>query len=314
MRLVSGLERIHELKKGSVVTVGNFDGVHVGHQHVINKLAEEGRKLDLPVVVVLFEPQPREFFAPDQSPPRLTGLREKLMQLVRLPVDLVLLLRFDRALANLPADTFIRQILIDRLNTKFLVVGDDFRFGKDRAGDFTSLTAAGDEYGFLVQCTGSVIVDGVRVSSTLIRDVLAAGQLSAAERFLGRPYSICGRVVPGEQRGRALGFPTANIRMARENSPIQGVFAVTMRGYGKSPLPGVANIGFRPTVQGFRGLLLETHVLDFHHDLYRHRVEVCFHQKLRDERKFSDLSELGTQIKRDVDAAQAYFRGASRSW
>jgi riboflavin kinase / FMN adenylyltransferase len=292
---------------GCVATIGNFDGVHLGHRQVIDSLAEEGRRLGLPVVVLLFEPQPREFFFPESAPARLTRLREKVMHLARLPVDHVLLLRFNRALADLPAEQFVRRILVDRLNIRYLVVGDDFRFGRLRSGDFSYLRVAGEKYGFAVRDTDSVIVDGQRISSTLIRDALVAGRLDLAERFLGRAYSMCGRVIPGNQRGRQLGFPTANIEVARKIAPLHGVFAVTMRGLGELQLPGVANIGSRPTVSGDRQLLLEVHLLDFDQDIYRRRLEVCFHQKLRDERKFADLSALRDQIERDASAARAYF-------
>jgi len=307
MRLVSGQHSIEEVAHGCVATIGNFDGVHLGHQQVVNTLAAEGRRLGLPVAVLLFEPQPREFFFPETAPARLTRLREKLSQLGRLPVDLVVLLRFNRSLADLPAELFVRRILVDRLNVKFLVVGDDFRFGRHRAGNFDDLVRAGQKYGFRVRDTDSVRIDERRVSSTLIREALAADRLDFAERLLGRPYSMCGRVVPGEQRGRQLGFPTANIAVARKTVPIHGVFAVTMHGFGEPHLPGVANIGFRPTVQGIRHLLLEVHLFDFDHDLYGMRLEVRFHRRLRGERKFSDLSELRAQIERDVEASRSFF-------
>ncbi len=295
------------LSPGCVATIGNFDGVHLGHRRVIDSLAEEGRRLGLPTAVLLFEPQPREFFDPDSAPARLTRLREKVMALARLPIDQVLLLRFNRDLANLPAEQFVRRILVDRVNVRYLVVGDDFRFGRLRSGDFSYLRQAGEKYGFTVQDTESVIVDGERISSTLIRNALLAGRLDLAERFLGRPYSMCGRVIPGNQRGRQLGFPTANIAVARKIAPLHGVFAVTMRGLGELPLPGVANIGSRPTVSGGRQLLLEAHLLDFDQDIYRRRLEVCFHQKLRDERKFADLHALRDQIERDARAARDFF-------
>lgn len=308
MRLIHGLHPHAAFARGSVVTIGNFDGVHVGHQRMLEALAAEGRERRLPVVVIVFEPQPLELFMPDQAPPRLTRLREKAMQFGRLPVDFIQLLRFDRALADLAPDAFIRRVLIEQLNAKLLVVGDDFRFGKARSGDFRTLVAAGAAQGFEVRDTASVCVDGDRVSSTLVRQLLADGDLAGAARMLGRPYSICGRVLPGDQRGRTIGFPTANIAMARKNAPLEGVFAVTMRGLEPAPWPGVANIGIRPTVQGVPKLLLETHLLDFHGDLYGRRVEVLFHRKLRDERKFADLAALKAQIGRDVAAARDFFR------
>jgi len=307
MRLINGLSPSRVLHDGSVVTIGNFDGVHVGHQRMIEALAAEGRIRGLPVVVIVFEPQPLEFFVPDQAPSRLTRLREKAMQFARLPVDVVQLLRFDRALAGLSPEVFIRRVLVEHLNVKLLVVGDDFRFGKGRSGDFGTLVAAGAELGFEVHDTASIRVDGDRVSSTLVRQLLADGDLDAAAKMLGRPYSICGRIVHGDQRGRTIGFPTANIGMARKNAPLDGVFAVTMRGLEQAPLPGVANIGIRPTVQGIPRLLLEAHLLDFHGDLYGRRVEVLFHRKLRDERKFADLAALQAQIGRDVAAARDFF-------
>jgi riboflavin kinase/FMN adenylyltransferase len=308
MRLINGLSPSGVLDDGSVVTLGNFDGVHVGHQRMIEALAAEGRIRGLPVVVIVFEPQPLEFFVPDQAPSRLTRLREKAMQFARLPVDVVQLLRFDRALAGLSPEVFIRQVLVEHLNVKLLVVGDDFRFGKGRSGDFGTLVAAGAELGFEVRDTASIRVDGDRVSSTLIRQLLSAGDLDSAEKMLGRAFSICGRVMPGDQRGRTIGFPTANIAMARKNAPLEGVFAVTMRCLEQPPLPGVTNIGIRPTVQGIPRLLLETHLLDFHGDLYGRRVEVRFHRKLRDERRFADLAALKVQIGRDVAATRDYFR------
>ena len=275
---------------------------------MIEALADEGRVRHLPVVVIVFEPQPLEFFRPDQAPPRLTRLREKAMQFGRLPVDFIQLLRFDRALAELSPAAFIQRVLIEHLNVKLLLVGDDFRFGQARAGDFRTLMQAGARFGFEVRDTASIRVDGDRVSSTLVRQRLAEGDLDGAEKMLGRPYSICGRVLSGDQRGRTLGFPTANIAMGRKNAPLEGVFAVTMHGLDSAPLSGVANIGIRPTVQGTPKLLLETHLLDFHGDCYGRRVEVRFHRKLRSERKFADLAALRDQIARDVAAAHDYFR------
>ncbi|HYE35976.1 bifunctional riboflavin kinase/FAD synthetase [Methylocaldum sp.] len=307
MRLIQGLADLKPSEGGCVATVGNFDGVHVGHQQVIERLAEAGRKLNLPVVVVLFEPQPREYFTPHEAPARLTRLREKLAHLVELPIDRVLLLRFNRSLAELPAEQFIQDILIEGLRTKYLVVGDDFRFGKNRLGNFALLQQAGRKAGFEVVDTPSVLVDGLRVSSTSIREALAAGNLGEAARLLGRPYSVCGRIVHGAKLGRTLGFPTANILMRRKNTPVQGVFAVTMTGISEHPLPGVANIGIRPTVAGGPMVLLETFLLDFSGDLYGRQVEITFHRKLRDERRFAGLAELQAQIKRDVAAARSHF-------
>jgi riboflavin kinase/FMN adenylyltransferase len=295
--------------RGCVATIGNFDGVHLGHRAVIEKLAEAGRSLELPVCVVLFEPQPREYFDPANAPPRLMRLREKLIRLAELPVDQVLLLRFQRRLAELSAEDFIQQILLEHLRVKYLVIGDDFRFGRGRRGDFSLLQAFGRKAGFEVADTPSVVVDGERVSSTLIREALALADLVRAERLLGRPYSVSGPVVHGDKRGRTLGFPTANVLMRRKNTPLQGVFAVTMAGIAPNPVPGVANVGVRPTLDGSRTVLLETHLLDFSRDIYGQKVEVIFHRKLRDERRFSSFVELRAQIQKDADAARDYFAG-----
>jgi riboflavin kinase/FMN adenylyltransferase len=307
MHLLSGSAHPNFSATGCVATIGNFDGVHLGHRAVIETLAEAGRRLGLPTCVVLFEPQPREYFAPDDAPPRLMRLREKLIRLAELPVDWVLLLRFNRALADLPAEDFVNDILIGKLGVKYLVVGDDFRFGRHRRGDFAMLRDFGRRQGFEVVDTPSVLLDGERVSSTLIREALALGDLDRAARLLGRPYSVSGRIVHGDKRGRILGFPTANVLMRRKNTPVQGVFAVTMAGLGEQPWPGVANVGIRPTLSGERTVLLETFLLDFSGDIYGRRVEVIFHCKIRDERRFAGLSELRAQIEKDVTAARHYF-------
>jgi riboflavin kinase/FMN adenylyltransferase len=309
MKLALGLHSRNLPAKGCVATLGNFDGVHLGHRAIIERLAEEGQRLGLPVCVVIFEPQPREFFDPDNAPPRLMRLREKVDRLSELPVDHTLILRFTRALASLPPEAFIDQILVRALRTRHLVIGDDFRFGHRRAGDFALLKSRGAQAGFKVSDTPSVLIDGVRVSSTLIREALLAGDLDRAARLLGKPYEVCGRIIHGAKRGRALGFPTANLLLQRKNTPVRGVFAVTMRGLSESPLPGVANVGNRPTLSGDDTLLLETHLLDFDGDLYGKRVEVEFHQKLRDEHRYPGPDELRAQIERDIMAARDFFAG-----
>lgn len=307
MRLIQNPARMSLGEAGCVATIGNFDGVHTGHRAVIDTLAEAGRRLGLPVCVVLFEPQPREYFDPANAPPRLMRLREKLDRLRELPVDAVLLLRFNRYTANLPPETFIDEILMKALRVKYLVIGDDFRFGKNRRGNFALLREVGRERGFEVVDTPSVVLDGERVSSTLIREALALGDLARAGQLLGRPFSICGRIAHGYKLGRTIGFPTANLLMRRKNSPVRGVFAVTMAGLGERPRPGVANVGIRPTVAGGQTVLLETHLLDFADEVYGRLVEVVFHRKLRDERRFPGLPELRAQIENDVAAARAFF-------
>jgi riboflavin kinase/FMN adenylyltransferase len=309
MRLALGLRPTQLPPDGCVATIGNFDGVHLGHRAVIERLAVQGQQQGLPVCVVLFEPQPREFFDPVNAPPRLMRLREKVDRLSELPVDYALILRFNRALASMPPDDFIQTILLEALGIRHLVIGDDFRFGRRREGDFNLLKQAGKRAGFEVADTPSVLIDGERISSTLIRKALLAGDLSRAARLLGKPYEVCGRVIHGQKRGRLMGFPTANLLMQRKNAPIRGVFAVTMRGLSELPLPGVANVGVRPTLAGDETVLLETHLLDFNGGLYGKRVEVEFHHKLREERRFSGIQELRTQIEKDITAARHYFAG-----
>lgn len=306
MRIIHGISGTTG-PSACVASIGNFDGVHLGHQTLVRRLAEEGRRLGLPVAIVLFEPQPREFFDPGQSPPRLMRLSEKLSRLADLPVDWVLLLRFDEKLANLAPEDFVRRILAERLHVRHLIVGDDFRFGRGRSGDHELLCRLGRLQGFTVSDTESVTVDGCRVSSTRVREALWRGDMAGAARLLGRPYALRGRVVHGDQLGRRLGFPTANIELRRENIPVQGVFAVTMSGISAEAWPGVANIGIRPTVTGNRRAMLETHLFDFAGDLYGRRVEVHLHHKLRDEMRFAGLEDLKEQIARDAAAARGYF-------
>ncbi|MGH8551936.1 MAG: bifunctional riboflavin kinase/FAD synthetase, partial [Methylococcales bacterium] len=228
MQVIRGLTNLRTKVKACALTIGNFDGVHLGHQAVIRKLANKASQLNLPVVVMLFEPQPLEYFRPETRPARLARLRDKILMLETLPVDYALVLRFGQALSGLSPVEFVQNILVDGLNTKYLVVGDDFRFGRQRAGDFELLQSLAARFDFVVENTGSEMIEGVRISSTWIRDVLAAGDLKSARRFLGRPYSIAGRVIHGKKNGRTIGFPTANIAMNRKNSPVHGVFAVTM--------------------------------------------------------------------------------------
>ena len=312
MRLALGIQSPHLPPNGCVATIGNFDGVHLGHRTVIDRLVEEGKRLGLPVCVVLFEPQPREFFDPCNAPPRLMRLREKIDRLSELPVEYALILRFNRRMATMPPEAFVQDILIDALKIKFLVVGDDFRFGRRREGDFRLLQTFGALAGFELADTPSVVIDNERISSTLIREALQSGDLGRASRLLGKPYEICGRIIHGQKLGRQIGFPTANLLMQRKNTPVQGVFAVTMRGLGEHPLAGVANVGIRPTVTGDETMLLETQLLDFDGDIYGRRVEVEFHQKLRDERRFTGIPELSAQIRQDITAARDFFADHSR--
>lgn len=307
MQLIRGLAHLEPLQRGCVLTIGNFDGLHLGHRAVIEKLAAQGKKLGLPVVVLLFEPQPLEYFLGENAPSRLTRLREKAIQFAALPVDRLLVMGFNRHLANCPAEDFIEDILIAKLNVKYLVVGDDFHFGKARRGNFAMLKEAGDRYGFEVEDTRSHELEGMRISSTLIRDALGEGNLELAAKMLGRDYSVCGRVAHGDKRGRTLGFPTANIEMFRKNTPIVGVYAVTMTGIDGGEYPGVANVGTRPTVDGGSRVILETHLFDFDREIYGAYVEVHFKRKIRDEKRFQSLQQLKQQIQYDVLQARQIF-------
>ncbi len=308
MHLIRGFNHLEPLRNGCVLTIGNFDGLHLGHQRVIQRLAEQGKRLQLPVLAMVFEPQPLEYFLGDHAPSRLTRLREKAIQFARLPIDELVVLPFNRSLADCDAEHFIRDILVNKLNIKHLVIGDDFHFGKARRGNFALLQHRGKELGFSVESTDSFEQDGLRVSSTLIRDALGEGDLSQAKILLGRDYSVCGRVAHGDKRGRELGFPTANLQMFRKNTPLVGVFAVTMTGLDNRVLHGVANLGNRPTFDGGAKAVLETHLFDFNQDIYGRYVEVHFKVKLREEIRFDSLDALKTQIKHDVAFAKDFFQ------
>jgi len=291
-------------------TIGNFDGVHLGHEAMLEELSRAARRLDVPGCVLTFEPHPREFFAPDKAPTRLTSLREKLELLAACGVDRVHICRFNYAFAQITAEDFIERILVRGLGARWVLVGDDFRFGARRAGDLVMLRQAARRHGFEVAALPSVTLEGERVSSTAVRNALAAGALDRAHRLLGRPYSISGRVVRGDGLGRKLGFPTANMQMKHNRPPVMGIFAVTVAGAADRPLPGVASLGVRPTVKAQGAPVLEVHLFDFGAELYRRHLRVDFHHKLRDEEKYSDLATLTRQIGRDVENARRYFEAA----
>jgi riboflavin kinase / FMN adenylyltransferase len=306
MEFIRGLHNLKPHHRGCVATIGNFDGVHRGHQAVIGQLAREASRLGLPVTVVLFEPQPLEYFRPESVPARLTRLREKVEALRRHPVDRILCVEFNASFAALSAERFVSRVLVDGLNVRYLVVGDDFRFGAGRRGDFGLLQAAGRQHGFEVVATETVTVDGQRVSSTLVREQLAANNLAVAARLLGRPYGMSGRVAHGNKLGRELGIPTANIHVHRRRTPVAGIFVAEVSGLGPTPLPGVASVGTRPTVGGTR-TLLEVHLLDFNRDIYGAHVTVNFLQRLRDEQRFKSLDELKRWIERDIADSRLFF-------
>ncbi|MEO5574192.1 MAG: bifunctional riboflavin kinase/FAD synthetase [Gammaproteobacteria bacterium] len=306
MELIRGLYNLRQRHAGCVATIGNFDGVHLGHQAVLGQLAEKSAELNLPSVVVVFEPQPQEFFARGTIPPRLSRLREKIQTLRRYSVDRVVCLRFNRALAAMQAPDFIQELLVQGLDVRYLVVGDDFRFGHARQGDFAMLQAAGLEHEFQVVNMHTFSVDNIRVSSTRIREALAAGDFTTAEKLLGRPYRMSGRVAHGDKRGRDLGFPTANIHLHRHASPVQGIFAVEVFGLDREPLAAVASVGTRPTFGGTH-CLLEIHLFDFDQEIYGRYVQVEFLRKLRDEWRFDSADALCEQMEIDARQAREFF-------
>lgn len=308
MELIRGLHNLRPRHRGCVATIGNFDGVHLGHQAVIGQLAERAAELRLPSLVMLFEPQPQEYFRPEKAPARLMRLREKLAALRRYAIDRVLCVRFDARFAALEASDFIEQVLVRSLDVRYLVVGDDFRFGAKRGGDFAMLRRAGERHRFQVVNMHAFNVDGERVSSTRVRAALAAADVETAEKLLGRRYRMSGRVAHGRKLGRTLGIPTANIHLHRHNSPLRGIFVVEMYGLEGEPLPGVANVGTRPTVQGTE-VILEVHLLDFDRDIYGAHVSVEFLHKLRDEKRFDSLEAMRLEILNDIARARRYFGG-----
>jgi riboflavin kinase/FMN adenylyltransferase len=313
MRLIRGLAHLEPFTNGCVLSIGNFDGLHLGHRTVIQKLAKRGVAMGLPVVIMIFEPQPLEYFLKDNEPSRLMRLREKVIGFSQLPVDHLLMVRFNKQFANVDAEQFIEELLVGKLNAKHLVIGDDFHFGKARRGNFALLKEKAKVFGFTVEDTGSYQAGGLRVSSTLIRDALNAGDLLQVERLLGHCYSVCGRVAHGDKRGRTLGYPTANIKMFRKNTPVNGVFAVTMTGIDGLVFQGVANVGTRPTVDGSSKVILETHLFDFDKEIYGRYVEVQFRHKIRDELRFQSVEQLQAQIARDVAEARLFFANTAKS-
>jgi riboflavin kinase/FMN adenylyltransferase len=296
-----------EAFSSTVLTIGNFDGVHRGHQALLARLTAQARKAALPAAVMTFEPHPREFFAPDSAPPRLSSLREKLALICEAGVDHAYVCRFDARFAAITAEVFVDRILVRGLSVRQLIVGDDFRFGAGRRGDFDMLRRAGAAHRFGVEAMETVSVNGERVSSSAVRDALDEDDLAHSARLLGRPYVIAGRVIHGRKLGRQLGFPTANIQLKRNRVPLSGVFAVRVTGEGLGECHGVANLGMRPTVSRALKPSLEVHLFDFDGDLYRAHLTVDFLRKLRGEMKFDGLPALAQQIARDIDEARAWF-------
>lgn len=291
----------------SVLTIGNFDGVHRGHQALLEMLVTKARAMQAAATVLTFEPHPREYFSPQNAPARLTSLRDKLLQLAQNGVDRVHVCRFDARLAALPADRFVEHVLVRGLGVRHLIIGDDFRFGAGRQGDFPWLQAAGAAHGFAVEAMHTLADAGLRVSSSAVRDALAAGDLQHAQALLGRPYSIAGSVTHGKRLGRSIGFPTANIPLRHRKPALSGVFAVGVEGLTEGWLSAVANLGWRPTVNTLTRPVLEVHLFDWQQDCYGAHLRVHFLHRLRAERKFESLDELRAQIQLDAHQARDWF-------
>lgn len=318
MQLIRGLHNLALIKSvlsnGCVLTIGNFDGLHLGHQRVLQAVTAEAKARNLPSVVMMFEPLPIEFFSPDKAPVRLMNLREKVQAFQNTEIDYVLLVRFDAQFAGLSAEQFVEQVLLDGLNVKHLVVGDDFRFGKHRQGDFRYLYQQGQLHDFSVMdmptysVTCATCGDDLlyRVSSTLIRAALAKADLDEAQSLLGKPFKFNGRVIHGQKLGRTIGFPTLNLNPKRLQMPIMGVYAVTVDGIADRPWPGIANLGLRPTVDGVRPSI-EVHLFNWDQDLYGKHVGVTLERHIRPEMKFDGIESLKKQIQLDAKIAKQYF-------
>lgn len=294
-------------RQPSVLTIGNFDGVHLGHQALLKRLVDAANARGVDATVLTFEPHPREYFSPADAPARLASLREKLLLLAANGVKRVHVCRFDGHLAAVPAERFIDDILVRGLDTRHLIIGDDFRFGARRQGDFGLLREAGLKHGFEVEAMHTLELGDQRISSSAVRNALLSGNLPLAARLLGRPYSIAGRVVTGDRLGRTLGFPTANVQMKHRKPPLAGVYAVSVEGLAPRHVPGVANVGVRPTVNSNTRPSLEVHLLDWNQDCYGAHLRVHFLAKQRDEAKFESIDALSVQIARDAAQARAWF-------
>jgi len=315
MKLVRGLYNLKDDHYGSVLTIGNFDGVHLGHQQILRRLKECAAHHKLPASVMIFEPHPEELFAPDKAPARLASLREKLILFKKYKVERVILVKFNHTFSKMKAEDFIEHILLNKLGVKHLIVGDDFKFGFQRSGDFNLLKTLSKEHQFQLENTETLSLAGRRISSTFVREVIANGDFRLAEQLLGRAYSMSGRVFHGDKRGRTIGFPTANIRIQSCNSPVNGVYGVKLRLINREGCPeyyGVANVGTRPTVGGVRKQL-EVHCFELDESIYSEAVSVQFCHYIRGEKKFDSIDLLIAQIIRDAQLAEEYFNDQSLS-
>lgn len=307
MKIIRGVHNLTSVSHGCVATIGNFDGVHLGHQQIFAHLKKQATQLALPSLVITFEPHPFEFFQSSAAPSRLTCFREKMTLFAKQGIHRVLCIPFNAAFANLTAALFIEQILVKKLGVKWLVVGDDFRFGKKRQGDFHMLSQAGMKYHFRVEDTPTLMRRHERVSSTRVRYALAHHDLALATTLLGHPYFIIGRIVHGDKRGRLLGFPTANIPLSRKTCAIRGVFAVTITGIDHQTYQGVANIGKRPTLGDGQKMIIEVHLFHFNREIYGQSIQVNFLKQIRQEKQFTSLEQLQAQICHDIDIAKDFF-------
>lgn len=299
IEVIRGLHNLQAAHHGCVLTIGNYDGIHLGHQAVLSRLAERGQSLNLPSMVMTFEPTPMEFFRPELAPTRLSSFRETVQDIAAQNIDRLLCVRFDQNFANLSPQAFTRSLLVEKLGVAEILVGDDFRYGSQRTGDVALLREQGQAHGFTVASLPAVVVNGARASSTRVRGALAEGDLKQAAALLGRPYRISGRVTRGAQLGRTLNVPTANIKLRRKPAPCYGVYAVEVELADGRRLSGAANLGVRPTVNGTQ-CLLEVHILDFDADLYGQRINVYFRHYLRPETRFADTQALRTQMLADI--------------
>ena len=306
MEIINGLHNLRSRHRGCVLTIGNFDGVHRGHRQLIDALCEKAKALGVPSMLMTFEPQPREFFAGTKLPARLTRFREKVYLLDQTPLDRLLCLPFNERTANIEADWFANDFVVDQVGAKHLVIGDDFRFGRGREGDFALFERYGRIHGYSVSAMSTLLQGEARISSTLIREILAAGDFTAATNLLGHEYFIMGRVVYGRQLGRQLNVPTANIRLQRYRAALEGVYCVTVEGIAGAVRHGIANVGVRPTVDG-KEPILEVHIFDYTGNLYGDLIKVSFKQKLREEQAFDSIDALKTQINQDIEHARHYF-------
>lgn len=312
MSLIRDIDKSRLCNRESVVTIGSFDGVHIGHQAILQQVIDKAKSLDSLAVAMTFEPQPQEYFAAETAPPRLMRLREKIEALLDFGMDLVVCLRFNDQLSSLTATEFVQDILVHGVNTRHLIVGDDFRFGCDRKGDFDTLVTMGQDLGFSVQNTQTIEVESQRVSSTLVRQLLHKSDFDQVSKLLGRPFSINGKVTFGQQLGRELGFPTANVNLNRFRAPLTGVYAVWVDIEGiEGRFKGAANVGVRPTIGDIEKPILEVHLLDFDRQIYGQRISVEFVNKIRDEQQFTSLEHLSDSISDDVIMIKQWFASNS---